>query len=181
MNDTGHVNPDHMAPSRAGSLLMLLLGLLLLAGIVMMALLVFVVGYFIIRTLLRELTVARLQSDFVAAVSHEFRTPLTTVRQLSEMLVRGRVSSDERRQEFYGTLLRESDRLHKLVEGLLDFARFETGAPAYSFETIEAGEFVRRIVAEFEQRVTPQGFRILALFDTDPAKLGRRFGDAEVR
>ncbi|HYV63827.1 MAG TPA: HAMP domain-containing sensor histidine kinase [Bryobacteraceae bacterium] len=133
---------------------------LLLAGIAMMTLLLLAVAYFINRTVLRELTVARLQSDFVAAVSHEFRTPLTTVRQLSEMLVRGRVSSDERRQQFYETLLRESDRLHKLVEGLLDFARFETGGSAYRFEMIEAGELVRGIVAEFEQRVTPQGFHI---------------------
>jgi signal transduction histidine kinase len=118
------------------------------------------VGYFINRAVLRELKVARLQSDFVAAVSHEFRTPLTTIRQLSEMLVRGRFSSEERRRQFCETLLRESDRLHKLVEGLLDFARFETGGSAYRFETIEAGEFVRGIVAEFEQRVASQGFHI---------------------
>jgi signal transduction histidine kinase len=126
----------------------------------MMVLLGLAVGYFINRAVLRELKVARLQSEFVAAVSHEFRTPLTTVRQLSEMLVRGRFSGEERRQQFCETLLRESDRLHKLVEGLLDFSRFETGDSAYRFETIEPGAFVRGIVADFEQRIMPQGFRI---------------------
>src|SRR5688572_12236603 len=71
-----------------------------LSGIALMGL--FVVGgaYVINRAMLRELRVARMQSEFVAAVSHEFRTPLTTLRQLAEMLVKGRVSSDERRQRF---------------------------------------------------------------------------------
>jgi signal transduction histidine kinase len=133
---------------------------LLLAGTAMMVLLVVAVGVFINRTVARELTVARQQADFVAAVSHEFRTPLTTIRQLSEMLVRGRISGDVRRHQFYETLLRESDRLHKLVEGVLDFKRFDAGGSAYRFETVDAGELVRGIVAEFETRVAPQGFRV---------------------
>jgi signal transduction histidine kinase len=94
-------------------------------------------SYFINRAVLREVTVAKLQSDFVASVSHEFRTPLTTVRQLSEMLARGRVSSDERRQQFYETLLRESERLHRLVEGLLNFGRMEAGELHYRFEPVD--------------------------------------------
>jgi signal transduction histidine kinase len=141
---------------------------LLLIGIAMMIALVLAVAYFIHRTMVRELTIAQLQSDFVAAVSHEFRTPLTTMRQLSEMLVRGRFSSEARRQEFYETLLRESDRLQKLVEGVLDFKRFEAGGAAYRFETIEAARFVREVVSEFERRLAPQGFRVeLAAADGD--------------
>ncbi len=52
----------------------------------------------------RELEVARLQSDFVSAVSHEFRTPLTTLRQLSELLERGRVASEKTRETDYAFL-----------------------------------------------------------------------------
>jgi signal transduction histidine kinase len=133
---------------------------LLLAGIAMMALLILAGGYFIQRAVLREVTVARLQSDFVAAVSHEFRTPLTTVRQLSEMLVRGRVSSDSRRQQFYETLLRESERLHRLVEGLLNFGRMEAGELRYRFEAVDASALVHDVVAEFQQEVAPLGYTI---------------------
>ena len=122
---------------------------LVLAGIVGMAVLAIAGGYLINRAILRELRVARLQSDFVAAVSHEFRTPLTTLRQLSEMLANGRVSSDDRRQQFYQTLLRESDRLHRLVEGLLNFGRMEAGQLRYRFEPVDPEEFLRVIVAEF--------------------------------
>ena len=133
---------------------------LLLIGIAMMIVLVLAVAYFIHRTMVRELTVAQLQADFVAAVSHEFRTPLTTMRQLSELLVRGRFTSDDRRQEFYATLLRESNRLHSLVEGVLDFKRFEAGGAAYRFEPIDAGRFVRDVVSDFEARAAERGVHV---------------------
>ena len=133
---------------------------LLLLGIAMMAVLVIAGGYWMQRAIQREITVARLQSDFVAAVSHEFRTPLTTVRQLSEMLVRGRVSSDERRQQFYETLLRESERLHRLVEGLLNFGRMEAGQLQYRFEAVDAQSFVKDVVADFQREVSGLGYTI---------------------
>ena len=74
--------------------------LLLLAFTLLFAF-VLVGSYFIARAVTRELEVARLQSDFVSAVSHEFRTPLASLRQLSEMLSDGRVPSEMRRQEYY--------------------------------------------------------------------------------
>jgi len=126
----------------------------------MMAVLLVAAGYFIHRAVLREVRVARLQSDFVASVSHEFRTPLTTVRQLSEMLVRGRVSSDERRQQFYETLLRESERLQRLVEGLLNFGRMEAGELHYQFESLDPKEFVGEVVSEFQREVDALGYRV---------------------
>jgi signal transduction histidine kinase len=121
---------------------------LMLSGIVVMMLVVATGGYFITRALGRELRVARLQSDFVAAVSHEFRSPLTTVRQLSELLASGRVSTEGRREEFYGILAREGERLHRLVESLLNFARLEAGELAYRFEALSLGSFVRELVDE---------------------------------
>jgi len=133
---------------------------LVLTGIVMMALLALAAGYLVHRSILRELRVARLQSDFVAAVSHEFRTPLTTLRQLSEMLVKGRVSSDERRQQFYETLLRESDRLHKLVEGLLNFGRMEAGQLKYRFEPVDPRKLLQDVIADFEPEVADRGYHV---------------------
>jgi signal transduction histidine kinase len=133
---------------------------LMLAGIVVMGLVAGAAGYLINRAITRELRVARLQSDFVAAVSHEFRTPLTAVRQLAEMLVKGRVSSDERRQQFYRTLLQESERLHRLVEGLLNFGRMEAGQLQYHFEAIDPEDFVRSVISDFEQEVAGRGYHI---------------------
>ena len=66
-----------------------------------MALLVLGGGYFVTRAVTRELAVARLQTDFVSAVSHEFRSPLTAMRHLTELLAGGIVTSEERRRQYY--------------------------------------------------------------------------------
>ncbi len=133
---------------------------ILIAGLALMAVLVLGGGYFAYRAISRELSVARLQADFVAAVSHEFRTPLTTMRQLSEMLVHDRVSSDQRRRQFYDVLLRESDRLHRLVDGLLNFGRMEAGKIQYRFEPLDPAALVRDVVAEFRQEASKTGYHI---------------------
>ena len=104
--------------------------------------------YFMARAIRREARVARLQSDFVAAVSHEFRSPLTTVRQLSEMLEMGQVPSEERRQRYYRILAGEARRLQRLVETLLNFGKMEAGAAQYRFEPLDVRELVSRAVRE---------------------------------
>jgi signal transduction histidine kinase len=131
-----------------------------LVGLTMLLLLLGGSAYFALRGVTRELTVARLQSDFVAAVSHEFRTPLASVRHLSDMLAKGRVSDAEQRQHCYDFLSRESERLEKLVEELLDFGRVEAGAYRYRFDRVEATDLVRELVSEFQENVRPKGYRI---------------------
>jgi signal transduction histidine kinase len=112
------------------------------------AMLAFVWGasYFMARAIHREAAVARLQSDFVAAVSHEFRSPLTTVRQMAEMLEDDRVPTDERRQKYYRILAAEAARLQRLVETLLDFGRMEAGAERYRFADLDTAALVREVV-----------------------------------
>jgi len=117
-------------------------------------------AYFILRAISREMRVARLQSDFVAAVSHEFRSPLSSLAQISEMLARDRFGSDEQRRKSYDVLVRETERLRRLVEGLLDFGRFEAGAAAYRFELLDANAFLRGIVNEFQERLAALGYSI---------------------
>lgn len=117
-------------------------------------------AYFIVRSISRELRVARLQSDFVAAVSHEFRSPLSSLCQISEMLALDRFDSDDLRRKSYGVLARESERLHRLVEGLLDFGRFEAGAASYHFESLDIGSFLQDLVADFQERAAAAGYNI---------------------
>jgi signal transduction histidine kinase len=133
--------------------------LLLLAFALLFAF-VSVGSYFIARAVTRELEVARLQSDFVSAVSHEFRTPLASLCQLSEMLTDGRVPSETRRQEYYEGLRRASERLYRLVETLLDFGRMQAGVQQYRFEPVEMGPFFRGVVEAFAQEAGERGYRV---------------------
>ena len=127
---------------------------LLLAGLALTILLAVTGGYFTVRATMRELAVARLESDFVSAVSHEFRTPLTSLRHLTELLESGTVKSDERRQQYYGVISRETERLHRLVERLLDFGRMEAGRREYSFNPIDPVELVEAVVSGFRDDIT---------------------------
>jgi signal transduction histidine kinase len=125
-------------------------GLVLLAG-----------WHFILRSLARERRAAGLQSDFVAAVSHEFRSPLTSMAHLAEMLEADRLPSAEARRTTYGILVRDTHRLRRLVEDLLDFRRLETGAAALRLEAVDLTDLVRTVAADFQARVAaPAGYRL---------------------
>jgi signal transduction histidine kinase len=128
---------------------------LMMMGLGMLALLVIAASYLIGRAVSRELAAARLQSDFVSAVSHEFRTPLTSMRQFTEMLVEDESLPPEKRRAFYGAQDRATRRLSRLVESLLDFGRMEAGARPYRLELLDVGRLVKATVAEFKQEANP--------------------------
>jgi signal transduction histidine kinase len=126
----------------------------LISGLLLALALMIAAGYGLYRATTRELLLARRQSDFVAAVSHEFRTPLTSMRHLTELLASRGVTSEERKTQYYGLLARETERLHRMVESLLSFGRIEVGAYAWRLEPADAAQLVRQVVEEF--RVEPQ-------------------------
>ena len=133
----------------------------LLVWVLVLLTVVWVTGaYFIVRALSRELAVERLQSDFVSAVSHEFRSPLASLCQIAEMLVSDRFASADLRKQSYGVLAREADRLRRLVEDLLDVGRFEAGAAVYTFEPLDLGAFIETLVADFRARAAATGHDI---------------------
>jgi signal transduction histidine kinase len=143
---------DSSSPSARRRLLILtfaVVGLVLAAG-----------WYFILRAISRELRVSRLQSDFVAAVSHEFRSPLTSLSHIADLLAHDRLPSDEARRKSFDILVRDTDRLRRLVEGLLDWGRFEAGAATLRLETVDISALVRSTVADFQERVAADGYAI---------------------
>jgi len=119
-------------------------------GLAVVGMMIVVGGFLVARALGRELAVARLQSDFVAAVSHEFRSPLTSMKHLIEMLDEGAVPSEDRRRQYYRVLHGEAERLHQLVEDLLDFGRMEAGKAEYRFEPLDVHGLIRDVAAGFE-------------------------------
>lgn len=118
---------------------------------------VWAASYLMTRAIRHDAAVARLRSDFLAAVSHEFRSPLTAVRQIAEMLEGGRVPTEERRRVYYGTLAAEATRLHRLVETLLDFGRMEAGAEHYRLVDMDATTLIREVVSDLEPHARALG------------------------
>jgi signal transduction histidine kinase len=118
---------------------------------------IWVAVLFIARAVRKEAAVARMQADFVAAVSHEFRTPVTAVRQISEMLEMGRPEGPARVQQYYSVLVTESLRLQRLVETLLNFGRMEAGARRYELVETPIEPIIRGAVADVAALVSQSG------------------------
>jgi signal transduction histidine kinase len=124
------------------------------------AFLVLAGAYFVARGVRREVEVARLQSDFVSAVSHEFRTPLTSMSHLVELL-RGRPDMDEgRRAKYYDALEQEASRLRRFVDQLLDFGRVDAGAAQYRFEPADPVALVSGVVDRFRESPGARGHAV---------------------
>lgn len=127
---------------------------LLIAGILFVGLILTV------RSVSRELELAKLKSDFVSTISHEFRSPLTSIRQLAEMLQRGRVPSKERQQKYYDVLVEQSERLSLLINNVLDFAKMEEGRRQFNFEPVEVTTFLNDVIATLQPRLRHEAFHI---------------------
>jgi signal transduction histidine kinase len=133
---------------------------LIVAGLIALGVLIVAASYLIGRAVSRELAVARLQSDFVSAVSHEFRTPLTALAQFTEILGEQEDAPIEKRRTFHEAQARATRRLTRLVESLLDFGRMEAGARPYRLEPVDAAELAENVVRDFRQDALAAGFTV---------------------
>jgi signal transduction histidine kinase len=97
----------------------------LLAAVLLLAITVGGLGLY--RAVQTQLEYARRRNDFVAAVSHELKTPLTTIRMYAEMLRDGMVPTPEKQRAYHHTITMESDRLGRLISNVLELARLERG------------------------------------------------------
>ena len=131
--------------------------LYLLSVIVVISALLFG-GYLVIRSTGKELKLAELKSDFVSTVSHEFRTPLTSIRYLAELLQRGRVRDEKRKKLYYETISFESERLSWLIENILNFSKMEAGIKEYQFAMTDMGELTRNVISRFKTQASGKKF-----------------------
>ena len=115
-----------------------------------------------VGVLYREARLAKLQTDFVNKVSHDLRTPLTSIRMFVETLQMGRLRDDPARQtEALAIIADETARLSTLINRLLDWARMESGKRSYSFERCEVGALVDEALSALEPQLLNQRAEIV--------------------
>ncbi|WP_138223324.1 sensor histidine kinase [Nibricoccus aquaticus] len=100
------------------------------------------------------------KTSFVANVSHEFKTPLTTIRLYSELLEQGRVADAEKQGEYLRTIGRETQRLARLVNNALDFSRLEQGKKQFQRERCDLGAELGRLMDVHAPRVAESGMTL---------------------
>ena len=106
----------------------------------------------------KEMALARLKSDFVSNVSHELRTPLALIRLYAETLELGRITTQEKKQEYYRIIRKESERLTALINNILDFSRIEAGGKEYEFRETDIAELVHNTLDSYRYQIEQQGF-----------------------
>ncbi len=124
-------------------------GVLLLGGLLTLVLVVAILlgGSLLLWQARRSLRDARRKTGFVANVSHELKTPLTTIRMYSEMLEEQTDIEPERRMRYLGIIGSESRRLTRLVNNLLDFSRLEQGRKQYHLQPVDLNALLERTLA----------------------------------
>ncbi len=111
-----------------------------------------------------QVRLAAKKDDFISAVSHELRTPLTSIRMYSEMLEKNWVKSQDKLGEYYRNMRQESERLSRLVENVLDFARLQKGRRRYTFQLGHLNDCVAEVVEMMRPYAQQHGFGIRTEF-----------------
>jgi len=115
----------------------------------------------------RERRANELKSEFISNVSHELKTPLSIISMFGEMLANGRTKGPEQSHEYAEIIWRESVRLGRLIDNVLDFAKIERGMGVYEFAETDVGEVVERAVDLVGRRLTTAEMSIDVDIDPD--------------
>lgn len=135
------------------------------ASIVLLLLLMGVFGL-LYRLGLRQIHLAQQQQNFIASVSHELKTPLTSIRMFSEILKEGWVS-EQKQQEYYHYISDESERLSRLITNVLQLARMERQELQLDIKPISLLTLQDLIRSRIQSQVERSGFRVVFDFALD--------------
>jgi two-component system phosphate regulon sensor histidine kinase PhoR len=113
-----------------------------------------------INVVRREEEVARRQNEFVATVSHEFKSPITGIRLLMERLQHGRVREPETTKEYYCAIDRELVRLERHVDRLLETQKLQEGLKQYRFTLTALDELTTQAINELRPLADARKIRL---------------------
>lgn len=103
---------------------------------------------------------AQQKTSFVSNVSHELKTPLTSIRMYAELLHEGRVTDNEKRKHYLEVIASESQRLTRLVNNVLDFSRLEQGRKKYQMEEIIVSDLLYSFIKTNQLRINNSGMKL---------------------
>ncbi|MBF0104029.1 MAG: HAMP domain-containing histidine kinase [Deltaproteobacteria bacterium] len=114
--------------------------------------------YMIYRSAASVVILSQKRQDFVSAVTHELKTPLTSIRMFSEMLSEGWVKDEAKKQEYYQVMTKEGDRLSRLIDNVLQLARLEKHNYRFNLNTTEPAKDFETLSQELKDLVLKNGF-----------------------
>jgi len=109
-------------------------------------------------------------AEFVSAVSHEMKTPLSSIRAYVELLVDGEADDDHTREEFLGVINSQADRLQRLIDNMLNLARIEAGVVAVNKSALSLNELLQEALGVMQPAAEKKSQKLTAEFS--PLYLG---------
>ena len=135
-------------------------GATVLGWVTMVLAIMFLGGFYTLYRLgLSQINLARQQQDFVSAVSHELKTPLTSIRMYGEMLREG-WAEPEKQQQYYEFIHDESERLTRLISNVLHLAKITRNEPQFELQAVTVGELMSQIESKISSQVHRAGFEL---------------------
>ncbi len=153
----------HMAvfldPGKAGTQRQFMALSLTLVGILLTA--IISAGILVTRMTLEKIKDARQKTSFVSSVSHELKTPLTSIRMYAELLLYKRTTSEDKQHKYLSVIVDESSRLTRLINNVLDFSRLEQGRKNYQRKPLDLSVWLRQFISVHAVRIEKCGLKIL--------------------
>jgi len=120
-----------------------------------------VIGVVVVyRGISRERQLRLMKDNFLSTISHELKTPLTSVKMYSELMNSGRVQKAEKIVSYTGVILKETNRLESLIEAILNYTRMENGQKAFRWERIDLSECVNKVCDSLDVIANGKGLEI---------------------
>lgn len=123
-------------------------------------------GILLTRLTLSNIKDARRKTSFVASVSHELKTPLTSIRMYAELLLSKRIKDREKTERYLAAIISESRRLARLINNVLDFGKLEQGQKKYQKQPMELDLFLKQIISNHTLRIKKHNLEIRIQIDT---------------
>jgi len=124
-------------------------------------------GFLVLRSLRSEMALAKQKTTFVANVSHELKTPLTSIRIFAEMLKERRVADETKKEKYLDMMVSETDRLARLINNVLDFSRMEQDKKQYTFKKENIVALCRELIEGQRLRLENNGFVVNFITDSN--------------
>ena len=145
----------------------------LMYGLLLFSLITVIFGsFFMFRFIVQERRLLAMKANFLSSVSHELKTPLTSIKMFAEMMARGRVAKVEKVQEYSGLIGKEATRLENLIGAILNYTRMEHGTGAFKWERLDFSVCAKKVFDAVEDIGVEKGLEFHTKFEPGAYVMG---------
>ena len=145
----------------------------LMYGLMLFALITVIFGsFFMFRFITQERRLLAMKANFLSSVSHELKTPLTSIKMFAEMMARGRLQRAEKVQEYSTLIGKEASRLENLIGAILNYTRMEHGTAAFKWEKLDFSICAKKVFDAVEDIGVEKGLTFYTHFEPNVFVMG---------